>query len=117
VPRDEHEAVPVLREPAELAAVVRALVNAIAVLREETAQLSQQLRAALHDRRNVLEDDQLRRLISERLEREPQPLEDEAVERLIFRLGSALRREEPRVALARRRAEDDVWKLAVACGE
>jgi hypothetical protein len=116
-PGDHEEPAPVLPEPAELAAVVRRLVQPVPVRREERPDLREELRSARHDPGHVLEDEQLRRVLRVGRQHEVERLERQPVQRLVLLARGRLGAEEPRHTLARSRAEDDVRRARAPRGD
>ena len=111
VPRHHQEPLAALREVADLAAVVRPLVGDVAVGAERGADLLEQLLPARGDAGDVLEEDEPRAVVPPGVEDEVDPVDREAVERLVLRAPALLLGEEPAEALARRRHEDEVGRV------
>ena len=90
VARDKKEALPRLGQTSQLAAVMGRLSDGVAVVPEESADAIQERTASAGDARHVFEDDQLGRVILERLQRQPHAAQREAVQGLVF-VGEAER--------------------------
>jgi ABC-type hemin transport system ATPase subunit len=71
VPRHQQEALAMLRQVADLAAVVLGFLHRVAIGAQQRDDLVEQPAAARGDPRHVLEDDQLDRVVLVRLQRQP----------------------------------------------
>ena len=108
VTRDEEEALPGLGEAAEFTAIMGRFRHGIAVAPKQGDDLLEKTTAPAGDARDVLEEDEFRRIVLEGFQGEPHAAQRESVQGLVFVREAQRFREQAGEAFARCRQEDDM---------
>ncbi|KAG0773113.1 hypothetical protein G6F22_015156 [Rhizopus arrhizus] len=109
---DQQEPLAALGQAAQLAAIVRGLAHHIAVVTQQLDNLIEEVAPARGDARDILEQDDLDRVVLPGFEAQPDAAQRQFVECLVLGSKAARVRQQARKALARRGQEQDVRVVA-----